>query len=121
MKLVSRAAEDPTKMGAALGADRDLPAPAGEPRERLFGRSDVDATGSGDEAAEVVDDPRGVDEVVLVRPTAFGAIAPIGDPVATHTAAQRVIVASARVALILGLFFRHACRVYLTRTIAIRY
>src|SRR5207244_3859393 len=92
VELLSREPEDPTQMRMAAPADRDLPGPAGEPRERRLGGTDVNAARRRREAPDVVLDAGGVHERVLVRPTHLHAAAPIGDPVIAYDAPQRVVV-----------------------------
>ncbi len=93
VKPVVRAKKTPAEVCVALAADRDLPRPAGEPRERVLRRPDGRAAGSGAIATHVMHDPGGVDEGVLVRPGHLDPMAAIGDPVIANTAAHRVIVA----------------------------
>ncbi len=108
MELLAGEAEDPADVAAAAGAHRDLPAPAGEPRERLARRADVHAARRRDEAADPERVPRGVDERVLVPAAALGAVGGLGDPVLAHRAAQRIVAGGGRVRPALGLLLGHA-------------
>jgi hypothetical protein len=66
VKLIAGGAEDPAEVHAAAAARGDLPAEAGEPRERRLRITDVGQAGGQREAADDVDEAAGVDERVLV-------------------------------------------------------
>ncbi len=78
------------------------------------------AAGSRDEAPDVMRDAVRVDEGVLVRPTAVRAVRSVGDHVLAHDTAQCVVISADRSGHEIGLFLRHACRLYLTGHLAIR-
>lgn len=120
VKLFSRAAKNPAEVCVAATADRHLPRPTREPRERRLGRAAIAAAGSRDEASDVVRDAVRVDEGVLVRPTTLDAIRSVGDHVLAHDTAQCVVIRADRCGHDIGLFLRHECRLYLTRHHAIR-
>src|SRR3954466_13508176 len=107
MELLPGAAIDPSDVRTAVCTHGDLPAPPREPRECLLGVTEMGAARRGDEAGDVMDDPTGVDEGVLVRPGHLGAVPAIGDPVVAYDAPQRVVISIGGLRSILRQFFCH--------------
>lgn len=93
MKLLAMISIDPADLRTTSRARRNLPGPAGEPRERDFGWTEVDAPGRRVEAADVVHEAAGIDECVLVRARHLDAVIVVGDVMATYGAHEAALVA----------------------------
>src|SRR5262245_35750700 len=66
VKLLAPVSVDPADVSSASRADRDLPRPSRKPRERILGRSEVNATRCRIETTNAVVEASWIDEHVLV-------------------------------------------------------